>query len=56
MRIAVGANYHESNTFFSQAMTVEKFAEQALHRGPGLSAEDVRHQHLIRPIYPLDPL
>jgi microcystin degradation protein MlrC len=34
MRIAIGGIYHESNTFFAQPMTVEKFAEQALHFGP----------------------
>jgi microcystin degradation protein MlrC len=31
MRVAVGCIYHESNTFFGQPMTLEKFAEQALH-------------------------
>lgn len=38
MRIAVGGIYHESNTFFSQPMTMEKFAEQALHYGPDILA------------------
>jgi len=33
MRVAVGGIYHESNTFFSQPMTVERFAESQLHRG-----------------------
>ncbi|MGH9397243.1 MAG: M81 family metallopeptidase [Terriglobia bacterium] len=36
MRVAVGGIYHESNTFFSQPMTLEKFAEQALHYGPDI--------------------
>lgn len=31
MRVAIGGTYHESNTFFAQPMTLEKFAEQALH-------------------------
>ena len=34
MRIAVGGIYHESNTFFSQPMTVERFAESRLDYGP----------------------
>jgi microcystin degradation protein MlrC len=34
MRIALGMIMHESNTFFSQAMTMEKFAEKDLHYGP----------------------
>ena len=33
MRIALGGIYHESNTFFSQPMTLERFSEQALHSG-----------------------
>ncbi len=33
MRVAVGLIYHESNTFFSQPMTMEKFAEKDLHYG-----------------------
>jgi microcystin degradation protein MlrC len=33
MQIAVGGIYHESNTFFSQPMTVERFAECQLHYG-----------------------
>ena len=33
MRIAIGGIYHESNTFFSQPMTVERFAEKDLHYG-----------------------
>lgn len=33
MRIAVGGIFHESNTFISQAMTMEKFAEKHLHFG-----------------------
>ena len=33
MRIAVGGIYHESNTFFSQPMTMERFAEKDLHFG-----------------------
>jgi microcystin degradation protein MlrC len=33
MRIGVGGIYHESNTFFSQPMTMEKFAEKDLHFG-----------------------
>ncbi|HLY59628.1 MAG TPA: M81 family metallopeptidase [Terriglobia bacterium] len=33
MRVAVGGIYHESNTFFSQPMTVERFAEKDLHYG-----------------------
>lgn len=33
MRIAVGGIYHESNTFFSQPMTVARFAESQLHYG-----------------------
>ena len=36
MRIAVGGIYHESNTFFSQPMTMEKFAEKDLHFGPDI--------------------
>lgn len=31
MRVAVGGIYHESNTFFSQPMTMERFAESQLH-------------------------
>jgi microcystin degradation protein MlrC len=33
MRVAVGGVYHESNTFFSQPMTMERFAEGHLHLG-----------------------
>ena len=33
MRIAVGGIYHESNTFFSQPMTMERFAEKDFHIG-----------------------
>lgn len=33
MRIAVGGIYHESNTFFAQPMTMERFAEGQFHRG-----------------------
>ena len=33
MRVAVGGIYHESNTFFSQPMTVDSFAESQLHYG-----------------------
>ena len=33
MRVSVGGIYHESNTFFSQSMTMEKFAEKDLHFG-----------------------
>jgi microcystin degradation protein MlrC len=33
MRIAIGGIYHESNTFFSQPMTTERFAEKELHFG-----------------------
>jgi microcystin degradation protein MlrC len=33
MRVAVGGVYHESNTFFSQPMTMERFAEGHLHFG-----------------------
>jgi microcystin degradation protein MlrC len=33
MRIAVGGIYHESNTFFSQPMTMARFAEGQIHRG-----------------------
>lgn len=33
MRIAIGGIYHESNTFFSQPMTMERFAEKDLHFG-----------------------
>jgi microcystin degradation protein MlrC len=33
MRVAVGLIYHESNTFFSQPMTMEKFREKDLHYG-----------------------
>ena len=33
MRIALGMIIHESNTFFSQPMTMEKFAEKDLHYG-----------------------
>jgi microcystin degradation protein MlrC len=33
MRVAVGGIYHESNTFFSQPMTIERFAESQFHRG-----------------------
>jgi len=36
MRIAVGGIYHESNTFFSQPMTMERFAEKDLHFGPDI--------------------
>jgi microcystin degradation protein MlrC len=31
MRVAVGGVYHESNTFFSQPMTLERFQESQLH-------------------------
>jgi len=34
MRVAIGGIYHESNTFFSQPMTMERFAEKDLHFGP----------------------
>ena len=33
IRVAVGGIYHESNTFFSQPMTVERFAESRLDYG-----------------------
>jgi len=33
MRVAVGGIYHESNTFFSQPMTIERFRESQFHRG-----------------------
>jgi microcystin degradation protein MlrC len=33
MRVAVGGIYHESNTFFSQPMTMARFAEGQLHSG-----------------------
>ncbi len=33
MRVAIGGIYHESNTFFSQPMTMERFAESHLHYG-----------------------
>ena len=33
MRVAVGGVYHESNTFFSQPMTMARFAEGHLHFG-----------------------
>ncbi|HWR13429.1 MAG TPA: M81 family metallopeptidase [Terriglobales bacterium] len=33
MRIAVGGIYHESNSFFSERMTLERFAESQLHYG-----------------------
>jgi microcystin degradation protein MlrC len=33
MRVAVGGIYHESNTFCSQPMTLERFAESQLHYG-----------------------
>jgi microcystin degradation protein MlrC len=33
MRIATGLIYHESNTFFSQAMTLARFKEKDLHYG-----------------------
>src|SRR5580658_10513616 len=33
MRVAVGGIYHESNTFFSQPMTVERFSQSQLHYG-----------------------
>jgi microcystin degradation protein MlrC len=33
MRVAVGGIYHESNTFFSQPMTIERFSEGQLHYG-----------------------
>lgn len=33
MRIAIGGIYHESNTFFSQPMTMARFAECQLHYG-----------------------
>jgi hypothetical protein len=36
MQIAMGGSYHESNTFFSEPMTVKIFAEQALHFGPNV--------------------
>ncbi len=36
MRIAIGGIYHESNTFFSQPMTMENFAEKDLHFGPDI--------------------
>jgi microcystin degradation protein MlrC len=34
MRVAVGLIYHESNTFFSQPMTLAKFKEKDFHEGP----------------------
>jgi microcystin degradation protein MlrC len=37
MRIAVGGIYHESNTFFKQPMTIERFAEGQFHRGEDIS-------------------
>jgi microcystin degradation protein MlrC len=36
MRVAVGGIYHESNTFFSQPMTMGRFAEKDLHVGPDI--------------------
>ena len=33
-RVAVGLVYHESNTFFSQPMTLARFKEKDLHEGP----------------------
>ncbi|MGH9523729.1 MAG: M81 family metallopeptidase [Terriglobales bacterium] len=33
MRVAVGGIFHESNTFFSQPMTMERFAESSLDYG-----------------------
>lgn len=33
-RVATGGIFHESNTFFSEPMTLEKFAEKDLSRGP----------------------
>lgn len=41
MRVAVGGIYHESNTFFSRPMTLERFAEKDLHYG----ADIVAHWH-----------
>jgi len=38
MRIAIGGIYHESNTFFSQPMTMERFAEKDLHFGADIMA------------------
>lgn len=38
MLVAVGGIYHESNTFFSRPMTVERFREQALHFGSDIVA------------------
>jgi len=38
MRVAVGGIYHESNTFFSQPMTIERFAECQFHRGPEIQS------------------
>jgi microcystin degradation protein MlrC len=38
MLVAVGGIYHESNTFFSRPMTVERFQEQALHFGSDIVA------------------
>jgi microcystin degradation protein MlrC len=38
VRIAVGMVYHESNTFFSQPMTLDKFREKDLHFGPEIAA------------------
>jgi microcystin degradation protein MlrC len=33
MRVAIGGIYHESNTFFAQPMTLERFADSHLHYG-----------------------
>ena len=36
MRVGVGLIYHESNTFFSQPMTLERFKEKDFHEGPAI--------------------
>jgi microcystin degradation protein MlrC len=41
MRVAIGLIVHESNTFFSQLMTVDRFAEKDLHYGE----EILNHWH-----------
>ncbi len=37
MRVAVGGIYHESNTFFAQSMTLERFAESQLQYGDDIA-------------------
>lgn len=39
MRVAVGGIYHESNTFFSQPMTMQRFAENRLDFGPDVELQ-----------------